>query len=125
MTRRLFAEGGILVGIGVFSIILVEAFAHWKTRLPGRKSLSTVTVAALDKFQEKAGQDVIIQGSETEGASLVASAPRTRSRRGSMASVLDMMSFTLAVMPTPHQSRGAVPLGEFFDALWFRETFFY
>ena len=111
MTRRLFIEGGILVGLGAFSILLVEAFAHWKTRLPGRKSLSTVTLTALDKFQEKAALDV--KATETEGASLVTSAPpRTRSRRGSMASVLDMMSFTLAVMPTPHQSRGAVPLGE-------------
>ncbi|KAH8120259.1 hypothetical protein DFH11DRAFT_1559146 [Phellopilus nigrolimitatus] len=107
LTRRLFIEGGILIGFGVAAIIMIEAYACWKTRLPGRKSLSTVTLNALDTFEERASarnKDV----SESEGASF-ASAPRMRPR-GSISSVLEMMSLTLAVMPTPHQAREAVPL---------------
>lgn len=35
-----------------------------------------------------------------------------RRTRGSMASVLEMMSVTLAVMPSPSQMRGPVPIRE-------------
>lgn len=109
MTKRLFAEGGVLIGVGVASIVGVEIYAYRKTRLPSRKTLSAVTLDSLDRFEERAGAGNRTV-SESEGNSLV-SAPRLRGR-GSMASVLEMMSLTLAVMPTPQQARGAVPLGE-------------
>lgn len=105
LTRRLFVEGGVLIGVGVAGIVLVELYVAWKSRLPGRKSLNAVTLNALQKFEDRAK---VPGAPESEGASLV-SGPRVR--RGSMASVLDMMSLTLAVMPTPEQIRGAVPLG--------------
>ena len=109
LTRRLYAEGGVLIGFGVVSIAAVELYAYRKTRQPGRKSLSTATLNALERFEERA-RARSEKIAEFEGASLVSS-PRMRSR-GSMASVLEMMSLTLAVMPAPHQNRGAVPLGE-------------
>ena len=114
MTRELFIEGGILVGFGVAATVLVEIYGYWKTRLPGRKSLSAVTLDSLNRFEERV-RTRDQRGPEGEGASLV-SAPRMRSR-GSLSSVLEMMSLTLAVMPTPHQSRGAVPLGQFLSRL--------
>lgn len=107
LSRRLWTEGGILIGFGVAVIIAVELYAYWKTKQPSRNTLSAVTLDSIDRFEERAKNE---DQRESEGASLV-SAPRMRSR-GSMASVLEMMSLTLAVMPTPHQQRAAVPLGE-------------
>lgn len=108
LSRRIFIEGGILVGVGAAAIIFVEIYAKWKTRRPGRNTLSNVTLDALDTFAERAST-ATGQGEGSEVAS-VASPPRMR-QRGSMASVLEMMSLTLAVMPSSQQSRGAVPLG--------------
>jgi hypothetical protein len=47
-----------------------------------------------------------------ENANLVRTARAVRSRT-SMASVLEMMSITLAVMPSSSRSQTLVPLGEF------------
>ncbi|KAI5123599.1 hypothetical protein M0805_003416 [Coniferiporia weirii] len=107
MARRLFIEGGVLAGCGFIAAIAVELYTHWKTKLPGRKTLSAVTLNAIDRFRERAlpGNQ---SASDSEGTSLV-SVPRVR-QRGSMASVLEMMSLNLAVIPTPHETRGAVPL---------------
>ncbi len=109
LTRRLWIEGGVLIGVGFLCILLVEAYGAWKLRLPGRNSLSTVTQNSLDTFEERARPGGQRDTSE-EGTSLVSSQQRTRPR-GSMASVLEMMSLTLAVMPNPSQTRDAVPLG--------------
>jgi len=108
LTRRLWIEGGVLIGVGFLCILLVEAYGAWKLRLPGRNSLSTVTQNSLDTFEERARPGGQRDTSE-EGTSLVSSQQRTRPR-GSMASVLEMMSLTLAVMPNPSQTRDAVPL---------------
>ncbi|THH08733.1 hypothetical protein EW145_g2508 [Phellinidium pouzarii] len=108
LTRRLFIEGGILVGCGFAAIVAVELYTRYKTRLPGKGSLSAATLNALNTFTERVGsvnQNVL----DSEGTPSLVSAPRMR-QRGSMSSVLDMMSLTLAVMPPPHQARGAVPL---------------
>ncbi|KAL5519004.1 hypothetical protein ACEPAH_687 [Sanghuangporus vaninii] len=105
LSRRLWTEGGVLIGFGVAMIFTFEVYAFWKLRKPSRKSLSAVTLNSLNRFEDRARND---DQRESEGASLV-SAPRMRSR-GSLSSVLEMMSLTLAVMPTPHQARGAVPL---------------
>lgn len=108
LSRRIFIEGGILAGVGVVAIIFVEVYAKWKTKLPGKNTLSTVTLDALETFEERAS---IVNGpGEDSEAASVASPPRMR-QRGSMASVLEMMSLTLAVMPSSQQNRGAVPLG--------------
>lgn len=114
MTRHIFIEGGILVGVGAVTIVATETYTSWKMSVPGMASLNNVTQAALDIFEETATFG-LQQGSDS-GRTSVASpiqAPRMRTR-GSMASVLEMMSLTLAVMPTPQQARGTVPFGTFF-----------
>lgn len=111
LTRQFWTLGGVLVGVGVLVIVLVELFADWKMRLPGLKSLTTETRKALDEFKRMATHTTpTVEGNGDEAASLVGTRRRTRSR-GSMASVLEMMSVTLAVMPSS-RSRGPVPLGK-------------
>lgn len=108
LSRELWIEGGILVGTAVLVVLVVEAYCTWKTHTPGKRSLSTVTQDALATFtlaaKPGARRDV-----DDESASLVSSARNTRTR-GSFASILEMMSLTLAVMPSPSQTRGPVPL---------------
>ncbi|KAF8167474.1 hypothetical protein B0H34DRAFT_18533 [Crassisporium funariophilum] len=105
MTRHFWIEGGVLVGTGVFVIIFVESYTTWKTRLPGRKSLSPITQNSIDTFASAADRYIDHETDTINGSSL----PGTRTR-GSMASVLEMMSVTLAVMPSASTYRGAVPL---------------
>lgn len=106
LALRFWEEGGVLIGTGVFVIIFVESYTSWKIKLPGRKSLSPITQNSLDTFA--GGADRYLNVNETDtinGSSL----PGTRTR-GSMASVLEMMSVTLAVMPSSSAYKGAVPL---------------
>ncbi|PPQ90938.1 hypothetical protein CVT25_008249 [Psilocybe cyanescens] len=105
LSLRFWAEGGILVGTGVFVIIFVEAYTSWKTRLPGRKSLSPITLNSLDTFASGADRYLNLETDTVNGSSI----PGTRTR-GSMASVLEMMSVTLAVMPSTSSYKGALPL---------------
>ncbi|KAH9835893.1 uncharacterized protein C8Q71DRAFT_870275, partial [Rhodofomes roseus] len=110
LSRDLWIEGGILCGFAAFTLIFVESYAAWRIRLPGRRSLSPITQDSLETFTRTArpgkGGDA-----EEEGLSLVSSARNTRIR-GSFASILDMMSLTLAVQPSPSETRGPVPLRE-------------
>lgn len=109
LSRRLWIEGGVLCGTAAFVVIFVEAYCHWKTRLPGRKALSNITQDSLETFSRMARPKEPREIDE-ESTSLVSSSRATR-MRGSFASILDMMSMTLAVMPSPSQTRGPVPLG--------------
>lgn len=109
LSREFWIEGGILVGVAVVVIIFVESYTRWKTRLPGRKSLSNITQDSLDTFAREA-KPATRRDVDEESTSLVTSGHGTRIRSGSMASVLEMMSLTLAVMPSPSPSRGPVPL---------------
>lgn len=117
LSREFWIEGGVLVGAGVAVIVFVECYTRWKLRQPGRNSLSAITRDSLDTFFKRArparGGKV-----DDEGTSLVSSGPNALTR-GSMASVLEMMSLTLAVMPSPSPSRGPVPLrmSSYFAAL--------
>jgi hypothetical protein len=106
LSRNLWVEGGILVGAGTGVIIFVEAYTTLKTRLPGRSSLSPITQDSLQTFEITAKTRCHI---EEENKSHMSST-RTPQGRSSMASVLDMMSVTLAVMPSPSTHRGPVPL---------------
>lgn len=108
LSRHFWIEGGVLIGTGVFVILFVEIYTSAKMRQPGRKSLSPITRNSLERFQTGADRR---GGSETDTVS-GSSVPGTRTR-GSMASVLEMMSLTLAVMPTSSNYKGPVPLREF------------
>ncbi|KAF9651959.1 hypothetical protein BDM02DRAFT_3090164 [Thelephora ganbajun] len=108
LSRRLWPEGGTLIGTSVAVAIFVELFCSLKTREPGVRSLSPVTRNSLDTFRT-AARPARRRNVDEESVSLVSSEKNTRSR-GSMASVLEMMSITLAVIPSPSQARGPVPL---------------
>jgi len=108
LSRRLWVLGGILVGVAVGVVIVVEIYCSRKTRVPGRSSLSAITQDSLQTFARTARLSAGRDGDD-ETMSLVSTARGARPR-GSMASVLDMMSLTLAVEPSPSQQRGPVPL---------------
>ncbi|KAF8807999.1 hypothetical protein BYT27DRAFT_7190091 [Phlegmacium glaucopus] len=105
LTRQLWIEGGVLIGTGLFVIVFVESYTTWKTRLPGRKFLSPITRNSLETFANTADRYLQNETSTINDSS----APGTRTR-GSMASVLEMMSATLAVMPSSSNFKGVVPL---------------
>ncbi|TCD68080.1 hypothetical protein EIP91_011533 [Steccherinum ochraceum] len=108
LSRQFWIEGGILCGAALFVVVFVESYCRWKTHLPGRRSLSPLTRDSLDTFL-RAARPTVPRDIDEENTSLVSSARNTRAR-GSFASVLEMMSLTLAVMPSPSQARGPVPL---------------
>ncbi|KAF7979445.1 hypothetical protein HWV62_42598 [Athelia sp. TMB] len=108
LSRHLWILGGVLMGMAFSIVVGVECYCAWKTRLPGRKSLSAITQDCLSTFSDTAKLESNPEASE--GTSLVSTGHRTHRYRGSMASVLDMMSMTLAVEPSPSEQRGPVPL---------------
>lgn len=138
MSRNIWIEGGVLAGVGVSVIIFVESYCAWKTRLPGYRSLSQNTRNSVDQFssaadnylnreEEKAPSSTDSNGHpngsdgtttyvnhDTRRTGLSSRAPGMRTR-GSFASVLEIMSQTVAVVPSSSIYQGAVPLGECFD----------
>lgn len=110
LTRSLWEEAGVLLGASVFIVVFAETFCHMKTREPGIKSLSPMTQDSLDSFKRMANP-AHRRNVDEESISLVSSA-RSKPIRESMASVLEMMSLTLAVTPSA-RNRGPVPLRKF------------
>lgn len=108
LTRRLWPEGAALVSIGTLTVFFVEVYARIKERQPGRGALSPVSLHALESFRKAAhpSNPAVL---EEESTSIVSSGRATRTR-GSFASVLEMMSSTLAVVPSRYQQHGPVPL---------------
>ena len=95
-----------------FVVMIVESFCDWRTKIPGRGSLSPIAQESIATFQLSA-KPTRQRDIDEESTSLVSSARNTRAR-GSFASVLEMMSLTLAVTPSPSENRGPVLLGESF-----------
>lgn len=93
--------------------LFVELFCSFKMRKPGVRSLSPVTRNSLETFKA-AARPARRRNVDEESVSLVSSDKNPRPR-GSMASVLEMMSITLAVIPSPSQLRGPVPLRKYHD----------
>ncbi|KAK7029822.1 MPN domain-containing protein [Favolaschia claudopus] len=111
LSREFWIEGGVLVGTGVFVIIFVELFAAIKTRQPGRRSLSPIVKNSLDAFNKAARPATAKRRTvDDESTSLVSSGRLGHRTRGSMASVLEMMSVTLAVMPPRKPEQVSLPL---------------
>jgi hypothetical protein len=107
-SRRLWPEGCALVGTGGLTIFFVEVYSRIKERQPGWAALSPVSQHALQSFR-KAARPSNPAVLEEESTSIVSSGRATRTR-GSFASVLEMMSTTLAVVPSQYQRHGPVPL---------------
>ncbi|CAE6524811.1 unnamed protein product [Rhizoctonia solani] len=113
LSRRLWALAGVLFGAAFVIIFVVEGYCGYKSRNPPERKFSPVVRDSLATFRRS------VQGSrskrrltmEEDGTSLVSS-PMERGGvpRGSIASVLDMMSITLNVMPSPNRPKDAVPV---------------
>jgi len=112
LSQHFWIEGGILVASGVLVILIVEFYTNAKTRLPGRQSLGPATRDSLHRFENGTAQQNYDDYDTPPDIGSMAGVPR-----GSMASVLDMMSLTLAVMPPSSKTRGPVPLRKFFIVL--------
>ena len=108
LTRELWPEGGVLVGAGIFILIFVEVYTSLKERSPGVRSLNPVSQHALESFG-KAARPTQLTVLQEESVSIVSSGRAARTR-GSFASVLEMMSMTLAVEPAHYRQRGPVPI---------------
>ncbi|KAF9444596.1 hypothetical protein P691DRAFT_796399 [Macrolepiota fuliginosa MF-IS2] len=106
LSRRIWIEGIVLSGVGVAVMLFVEIYATMRLRLPGRGSLSPITRDSLDHFASAADRYLV---DDPEGTANDSST-RGQPVRGSMASVLEMMSLTLAVEPSAPTYRGPVPL---------------
>ncbi|KAF7373376.1 MPN domain-containing protein [Mycena sanguinolenta] len=111
LSREFWIEGGVLCGTGVFVILFVEIYVITRTRQPGRRSLSPITRDSLDVFKKTMRPATAKKRTvDDESTSLVSSARVGHRTRGSMASVLEMMSVTLAVMPPRRPEQVSIPL---------------
>ena len=109
LTRDLWIQSGILLGVGVAVILFVEIYVAVKMGHPRRTSLSPIVQNGLNTF-EVAAWNTNSRSVDDENTSHGGSSARSPRARGSMASVLEMMSVTLAVMPSTSRHRGPVPL---------------
>jgi hypothetical protein len=116
LSREKWILGGIMVGIAVAIVILVEWYCYSKLKKPGPNSLSPVTRNAIETYVRSArpaGMLGSIGSNEKASADESSSRQKGKDRRrqnGSISSVLDMMSITLAVMPGARRNRPPVPL---------------
>ncbi|KZS96094.1 hypothetical protein SISNIDRAFT_451774 [Sistotremastrum niveocremeum HHB9708] len=111
LAYRFWTLGGVLVGCGVLIILVVELFTWWRSRLPGIKTLNSQSREALDIFRRAARSPPNVFQSPSNNDEVREGSARQRTRsRGSLASVLDMMSITLAVAPSSGKRRRPVPL---------------
>jgi hypothetical protein len=108
LSRKLWPEGCALVGAGLFTLVFVEVYTRLKERSPGRGSLNPVSQHALESFG-KTAKPTALAVLESESPSIISSGRAARTR-GSFASVLEMMSMTLAVEPSQYQQHGPVPI---------------
>jgi hypothetical protein len=116
LSRKFWIEGGVLCGTGLFVIVFVEIYVITRTRQPGRGSLPAITRDSLSSFAA-AMKPSKRRTVDDESTSLVSSARVGHRTRGSMASVLEMMSVTLAVMPPRRPEQVSLPLSTYLDLL--------
>lgn len=121
LSQRLWVLGGVLTGTGAFIVIAAELYASFRTQVPGRKSLTSDTRQSLSMFDHTSRRLVDREESNDstseheERGSLASRERLSRARsRGSLASVFEMMSITLATIPSHTRKRLPVPLGERF-----------
>ena len=112
LSRHLWILGGIMAGVALLIICMVEGYARWRLRKPGRRSLSAVTRHSLRVYENSARprRPVALGSEEKSTITNTSDRPRRRNGNTSISSVLDMMNITLAVMPSPARNRGPVPL---------------
>jgi len=117
MSQRLWILGGILTGIGTFLLIGFELYTSGRTRRQAspsgsnKQSLAMFQHIAFRRKQEmeQAGEESSSHQGEQGSITSRARLSQIRSR-GSLASVLEMMSITLATMPSRSRNQLPVPL---------------
>lgn len=107
LSRRLWIEGGILSGVALVVAGIVEVYTTHTTRLASFQTLPENTQESLEIFRRALESDNRTD-TDDENHSMITT--RGNRMRGSMASVLEMMSLTLAVMPSASSQRGPLPL---------------
>ncbi|KAG8822531.1 hypothetical protein FRC17_009553 [Serendipita sp. 399] len=113
LSRRKWVLGGIMIGIAIGIIIVVEWYCSNKLKRPGVESLSPVTRDAIESYVRSArpaGRSGLGGNDNGAASSTNRKGKGRRAMNGSISSVLDMMSITLAVMPGPNRKRPPVPL---------------
>ncbi|OJA12346.1 hypothetical protein AZE42_02784 [Rhizopogon vesiculosus] len=108
LSRQLWLEGGILLGIAIVVVAIVEVHTMRKTRLANLQALPESTQESLRVFRGALKPDGHAD-TDDESHNIIITRGNRRTR-GSMASVLEMMSLTLAVMPSPSRHRDQLPL---------------
>ncbi|KAJ7353567.1 hypothetical protein DFH08DRAFT_956621 [Mycena albidolilacea] len=98
LSREFWIEGGVRCDTGIFVVIFVEIYVITKTRQPGRGSLSQITRDSLDAFRRTMRPTSAKRRTvDDESTSLVSSARVGHHPRGSMASVLEIVSVPLSI----------------------------
>jgi hypothetical protein len=126
LSRELWILGGIMGGVALLVVCVVEGYAVegyavegyavegyaiWRLRKPGRRSLGAVTRHSLRAYENSARpRRVVASASEERSTTSTSDCPRRRNAHTGISSVLDMMNITLAVMPSPARNRGPMPL---------------
>lgn len=117
LSRRLWPEGGVLCGFSLAVILLAEVYCARKLRLPGPDSLGPMTRNSIETFKKaaKPGRRGHHMNEESTGLVDERAGGISPRARGSFASVLEMMSITLAVMPGT-KFKGPIPLRKLMPA---------
>ena len=115
LSNHLWILAGVLLGSAAFLVILVELYTEIRLREPGVGSLSPEARTSLDNFTNDAKTDPNFSGEEKDLPARPEVPGRSRHQRSrtSLASVLDMISLTLAVGASSSRPRGPVPLCTF------------
>ncbi|KAH7886005.1 hypothetical protein F5I97DRAFT_1876997 [Phlebopus sp. FC_14] len=108
LSRQLWIEGGVLVGLSLLLLVGFELYTAAETRKQGLRTLQSNTRESLEAFSRGAKPSAQVDIGDESTSHL--SSNRAARTRGSMASVLEMMSLTLAVVPPASRNRGPLPL---------------
>jgi hypothetical protein len=116
LAHRKWILGGIMIGIAVFLVTLVEWYCIHRLKKPSVDSLSPVTRDSIEQYMHSARPANALFGNGSPDEKGSAAGPSNgkgrRAKNGSISSVLEMMSLTLAVMPGNNRNRPPVPLRE-------------
>ena len=114
LSRRQWALGGVLIGVAVFVAMGVEIYTYRKMQHTRTRQLDHPSQDALARYKATALQAANARSrspKREEGEASLTPTTAQRRPRQSIASVLDMISLTLAVMPSTTRARGPIPLG--------------
>ncbi|KAF9245897.1 hypothetical protein BU15DRAFT_40651 [Melanogaster broomeanus] len=106
LSWQLWIEGLALLCFSLVLLLVVELFTASKVRTQSAHSLEPGTRGSLEAFSDTARPSTHSDVSDEN----ISNHSSPRRVRGSIASVLEMMSLTLAVMPPTSRHRGPLPL---------------